>query len=201
MNRTAARRASQIRIAVANLDRLANYLQANAKRHGLSPRFAKAVALRMDRVSDLLEEVNNDFVDEDWSDDVDYLTSPEQGSLSQEYQEDEPYMETFDAPSGLHEGDADEESYMDWFNNNDFEEVQEHVQEDRAQYGYPNRTSSRRRRLSANVSDWRHRWAEEGEDDHEAEEMTEEEHKEAMRWARAAHARQRQALQARGRRR
>jgi hypothetical protein len=192
MNKIAARkRLAQIRLTVASLDRLANYIQANAKRHGISRKASHDLCLRMDRVSDLLDTVSNDFVDEDWEDEIDFLPMPEEGSMSQEYQDDEPYMDTYDAPTGVMEAE-DDEPYMDWFNNNDNEEVQEYVEEN----GRPGRVSSRapgrRRRVEADVSNWRFRWADEGAEDEDKdaeEEMTEEEKEAGMRWAR----RQRQA--------
>lgn len=173
MKKLSAQEKGQVRKTVASLDRIASYIEDNYKQHGWTKQKGMKTALELNRIAVMLE----DAVKEDWHDDVDYLTSPDTDMDGMEMEPDEPYMDTFVAPTALHEGDADEESYMDWYNNNDNMEVMEYVEEDRRESGNSVQSSSRRKSLWKEAT----RFLQATEEDEEEAEDHDEEHEASMR--------------------
>jgi hypothetical protein len=176
MKKLSAKNKLVVNKAIASINKIANYVEYNYKAHGWSQKKALNTALQLDRIAELLE----DTIQEDWHDEVDYLTSPDGDMDYMEWEADEPYMDTFTAPTAVQEVEADEESYMDWYNSNDNMEVMEYIHEDRREEGNPVLSSKR-------TPTWkdaaRFFQATEESDEEEAEDMDHDEEHEARRRA------------------
>jgi hypothetical protein len=143
MNRKAAKQ------LVVRMERVANYVEANYRKLGLSKKEAYNMCMTLDRMADVLDEGELSSWTPEYEEDLTPASPDKDPDL--ELQSDElVYMNHYNAPSELEEGDADEDSYMDAFNGSDYDNVHDYALEDR---------KAARRQLRA---------SEEDEDDHEA---------------------------------
>lgn len=159
MNRKAAKQ------LVVRMERVANYVEANYRKLGLSKKEAYNMCMTLDRMADVLDEGELSSWTPEYEEDLTPASPDRDPDL--EIQSDEVlYMNHYNAPSELEEGDEDEDSYMDAFNGSDYDNVHDYALEDR-------KASRRQLRASEEDAD-EHEAAfsffaeEEDEEDHEA---------------------------------
>lgn len=141
------------RQVVSSLEKIAEYVENNWKDFFATREAAYNFVLGLDTMSDRLE---NRTASPD-----DYMITPENDVTSMtdnqddvlEYEADEDYMETFEAPSEWEEGDADED-YMEHFNDSNFDTVQDSYEEElRLEQRIAKLRADRKRRMASQYNE------------------------------------------------
>jgi hypothetical protein len=161
------RRTSSAKVLSSRLDRVANIIESHHRKLGLTRKQAHQFCFSLDRLADVLDQSDIQQWDVAYEDPE--LTSDEE-SFDDELmlQEDEPYMETFHAPSRLHEGDEDEDSYMHHFQGSDFANVNKYMQDGRRSALRKPARKLARRKLSYHFADMEDDCDEDFDHDHDA---------------------------------
>ena len=135
MKRLTASKASQL---VKSLDRIAEYVEKNYQDMGMPKKAAFDFCMQLDRHADDVERRLTAGEFNPAMGDVEYDGLEMEVEMDNELhrEEDEAYMDTFHAPSRVHDRDMDE-SYMDHFNDSVQDSVADYVEEDRAMEDNP----------------------------------------------------------------
>ena len=179
MNRKAAKQLTE------RMDRVANYVEKNYPKLGLTKKEAFNICETLDKMSNVLDSGELATWTAEYEEDL-TPASPDMDSDLELQPDEESYMDHYNAPSELEEGDEDEDSYMDHYNGSDFDNVHDYVLQDR-KASKPSKPASRKVRASDEDEDHEagfsffaeedededhesslNLFAEEDEDDHEA---------------------------------
>lgn len=106
------KRARQMYSFVDRLDNLANDIEQNHRKYGMSEKDAYNVCLRIDKLAETLEEEAEE-AEEEAEEEV--MNEEEKDSIVMEQDPDEPYNDHYDIGGTMDNSQDPDEPYMDWY--------------------------------------------------------------------------------------